>query len=152
VEFRSTDAAGNVEAARAVTFTIAAPVAPSGQNPPPPPPAEPKPAVSIDRAAGLSITAFRRSGLTVHASCSLVDGGRISLSVTKAVARKLKLRGTRTLAAADVRCEAGQLAVYLQPSRKVRKALARAKGSVRATLTLRMGAARDTATLTLKKR
>jgi hypothetical protein len=147
-EFRSTDVAGNVETARAVTFTIAAPVGPSGQNPPP---ADPQPTVSIDRADGLSITAFRRSGLAVGVSCSLVDSGRISLSVTKRVARKLKLRGTRTLAAADIRCESGgRMTVYLQPGKKVRKALAKSKRSVPATITLRMGAARDSAAVVLR--
>jgi PKD repeat protein len=148
-EFRSTDVAGNVEAARAVAFTIAAPAGPSGENPPPP---GPQPTATIDRADGLGITAFRRSGLTVQVSCSLVDGGRISLSVTKRVARKLKLHGTRTLAAADVRCESGgTMTVYLQPGKKVRKALAKSKGSVKATLTLRMGAVRDSAAVVLRK-
>ena len=76
------------------------------------------------------------------------------LTVTKPVAKKLKLKST-TLAGGSLRCGAeGRAALTLKPSAKVKAALAKAKGSITATLTLRLsgaaGAARDTQTVTLE--
>ena len=83
-------------------------------------------------------------------SCPGVSRGTVTLTVDRAVARKLKLK-TSTLARKVLRCDGGRATVSLKPSAAVRKALARSKTSVRAKLTLRMtGAATDTQTVTFR--
>jgi hypothetical protein len=63
--------------------------------------------------------------------------------VTRAVARRLGL-ASRVLATRTVRCgDEGRASVTLQPGRKAKRALARSKGSVAATLVLRMAGAAD---------
>ena len=73
------------------------------------------------------------------------------MTVTKAVAKRLKL-ASRTLAKSTVRCgDEGRATLTLKPSAKVRKALARTRKSITATLSLRLpGAATDTQTVTFR--
>jgi PKD repeat protein len=138
VEVQSTDAAGNEESTRQLTFRIPDATQPQGE-PPKPGGDDREPALAIGRARGLSVRTFRRSGLRVDVSCAWIDSGRLTLTVSSKVARKLGLRGTRTLASARVRCDVdGRMTVVLTASDKAKKALRKAKGSVRATLTLRM--------------
>ena len=87
--------------------------------------------------------------MRVDVSCAWIDSGRLTLRVSKRVARKLGLRGTRTLASARVRCDVdGRMTVVLTPSDKAERVLETAKGAVRATLTLRM----DSGDVSLKDR
>jgi hypothetical protein len=138
VEVQSTDAAGNEESVRQLSFRIPDGTQAQG-DPPKPGGSDRKPALAIGRARGLTVRTFRRSGLRVAVSCAWIDSGRLTLTVSSKVARKLGLRGTRTLASARVRCDVdGRMTVVLPPSDKAEKALRKAKGPVRATLTLRM--------------
>jgi hypothetical protein len=80
-----------------------------------------------------------------------VDRGTLRLTVTRAVAKKLALAST-TLAGGSIRCgDEGRGMLTLKPSAKVRRALAKAKGSITATLALRFaGAAQDKQTVTFR--
>jgi len=139
VELRSTDVAGNVEAVRQVTFTIAAGGPQAQGDPPKPGTIGQEPSAAIDRARGLALRTFHRRGLRVDVSCAWIDSGTLRLTVSSRVARKLGLRGKRTLASTRVRCDTdGRMTVVLKPGKKVRKALAKSKASIRATLTLRL--------------
>jgi hypothetical protein len=154
VDFRSVDAAGNIENFKTVTFTVTAvPQAAPGPGAQTPPAPRPRPFASIedlDRKYA-TLTALRGGRATVRVACQAVDRGTLSLKVTRAVAKRHKLAST-TLASRSVRCGAqGRAAVTLKPSSKVRRALARSKRSVRATLTLRFGGVRDTQTVTFSR-
>jgi PKD repeat protein len=139
VELRSTDVAGNVEAVRQVTFTIAAGGPQAQGDPPKPGTIGQEPSAAIDRARGLALRTFHRRGLRVDVSCAWIDSGTLRLTVSSRVARKLGLRGKRTLASTRVRCDTdGRMTLVLKPGKKVRKALAKSKASIRATLTLRL--------------
>lgn len=163
VEYRSIDVAGNVENFKSLIFVIRPP-ARSAVTPTPTPivlpqavPAPaPKPDASIEDVSSKrsTVSALRGGKFAVRVSCQAVNKGTLSLTVTKAVARKLKLKST-TLARGSLRCgDEGRATLTLKPSSKVKAALAKAKGSITATLTLRLsgadGVVRDTQTVTLK--
>ena len=158
VDFRSSDAAGNTENFKSVAFTISAPPVPLPAPLPGPPAAPaPRPFVAIQALARkhTTLTALRGGRATVRISCQAVNRGTVKLTVTRTVARRLKLAST-TLAKGTVRCgDEGRGSLALKPSRKVRRALARSKRSVTATLTLRLtgaaGAARDTQRVTFSR-
>jgi hypothetical protein len=154
VEFRSRDVAGNTENFKAVAFTVVAPPVPQPAPGPVTPAApRPRPFVAIEDLdrKNATLTALRGGRATVRIACQAVDRGAVSLKVTRTVARRLKLAST-TLASRSVRCGAqGRATVTLKPSSKVRRALARSKSSVRATLALRFGAARDSQTVTFSR-
>ena len=153
VDFRSSDLAGNVENFKTVMFTIR----PTSQLPAPvqqaqPAPA-PKPYAAVEEVSSRlrTLPSLRAGQLKVYVSCAGVSRGTLTLTVDRAVVRKLKLK-TATLASKVLRCgEEGRATVSLRPSSAVRKALARSKTSVKAKLTLRMtGAATDTQTVTFR--
>ena len=102
-------------------------------------------------AALSAVSAPRGGTVTVRVSCQAVDRGTLRLTVTRAVAKKLALAST-TLAGGSIRCgDEGRGMLTLKPSAKVRRALAKAKGSITATLTLRFaGAAQDKQTVTFR--
>jgi hypothetical protein len=158
VDYRSLDVAGNVENYRTLRFSIAAPVvkAPPADAPAPvvaaPAPvfvlpaaaAEPQPFVSADARTP------RRGTVRVRIVCQAVDRGTVRLRVSRATARRLHLKSA-TLARRTTRCgEQGRTTVTLKPSKRTGRALARSSRSVRAKLTLRFGAARDTQTVTFR--
>jgi hypothetical protein len=72
VEYRSSDAAGNVEAIKSVTFAIARPDAP---------PTRDAFVGLIPRSSEISVAAFRRPGLRLRALCLGVESGTLRLSV-----------------------------------------------------------------------
>jgi hypothetical protein len=158
VDYRSIDLAGNVENFKSVIFVIRPPATqPSVVVLPQATPAPaPKPAAALEQisAKRSTVSALRGGRFRVSVSCQAVDRGTLRLTVTKAVARTLKLKST-TLAAGALRCGAeGRATLTLKPSSKVRAALAKARGSITATLALRLtgsaGVARDTQNVTLK--
>ena len=83
--------------------------------------------------------------------------GSATLTVTSNTAKALKLKKV-TLASATVKClRAGSTSSTLKPSAAVKRALAKAKGSVKVTLTVSMRAGgkslkKSRVTLTLKRR
>jgi PKD repeat protein len=155
VDFRSRDLAGNVENFRTVAFLIKPGPAATGEPPKPANPApRPEPFASLEPLTRKQSTlAALRSGLAVRVICQGVERGTLSLTVSRAVARRLGVAG-RVLAKRSVRCDAeGRAAVTLEPSRKVKRALARSKRAVSAKLVLSMpGAADDSAPVVLRAR
>jgi hypothetical protein len=158
LDYRSIDMVGNVENFKTVLFTIRPPtLQPSPIVLPQATPA-PRPRVSAaleDLAQRLlTVTALRTGKVAVRVSCQGVDRGTLRLTVTRSVAKRLKLSST-TLAGGALRCgDEGRGTLTLKPSTKVRRALARAKDSVTATLTLSLrgsaGSARDTQVVTFR--
>jgi hypothetical protein len=142
IDYRSIDLVGNVENFKRVRFTIRPPaIVPAAIQQPPPAPA-PRPFAAMGEPRLSS-----RGRLMVTVSCQSVSRGKLTLTVRRAVARRLKLK-SRTLASKTVRCgREGRATVSLRP----RAAIRRSKRAVRAKLTLRMtGAATDTQTVTLR--
>jgi hypothetical protein len=159
IEYSSVDAAGNPEAVKQVAFNRVAPTQGAGDQPPgtdtPAPKPEPWAALSAVRRSRSTVAAFRRGKLSITVSCASVERGTLRLTVSRKVAKKLKLK-SRTLARAAVTCEGAETTVTLKPSRKVKRKLAGKKGkSIRASLKLKLtgpdGSATDSASVTLRR-
>jgi hypothetical protein len=159
IEYSSIDDAGNPEPIKQVAFNRVAPTQGTGTPPPgadqPAPKPEPWAALSAVRRSQSTVGAFRRGKLSVTVSCASVEKGTLRLTVSRKVAKKLKLK-SRTLASAAVTCEGAETTVTLKPSSTVKRKLARKRGgSIRASLSLKLtgpdGTASDTATVTLRR-
>lgn len=155
VEYRSVDVAGNVEEAGRATVAIdEAPRPTPAPSPEPaprsaPPASEPSPWVRLDRPR-TSLAAFLRRGLRVTGRCVGVDRGVATASVSRRMARRLRLAGT-SLAGGDLRCDRyGRISAVLKADAELRRQLRRARGAVRVTLTVRMGAASSRLGVTLR--
>jgi hypothetical protein len=139
VEFRSVDAAGNREAKQMVSFEIGR-VAPPGPTDPiptptPQPPAggpdpvvDPPGSFKIGRlATRLGKSTFARQGVRVPVMCDGGMAGTAKLSVSRKVARQLKL-GRTTLQSVAVRCFGQHSAgVRLKPSKALMRKLTTGK-------------------------
>ena len=150
VDFRSRDLVGNVENYRTLWLELTAPSSGSGEPPTAPAP-RPFAALAPVAARHATLAALRGGRLAVPISCQGVRSGRLTLSVTRATARRLGLPGT-VLAARSVRCGSeGRATVRLRAGADVRRALKGQRGRVQATLRLAMrGAAGDTARVVLR--
>jgi plastocyanin len=127
------------------------PPATTSTAPPAPPPA-PWASLSAPSRSVSTLAAFLGGKLRVSANCSSPSSGTLVLSVSKADAKRLKLKGTE-LARASARCTGeGRLTVTLKPSAAAKKALKRYKRALKATATLTLGKARDSRTVTLAAR
>jgi hypothetical protein len=148
ITYLAADNAGNAEAARTATVTVTAPPPSGGSGSPPaggdsktPAPGRDAPAplpgawLNLDTPGGKrSLAAFRTSGMRVAIRCVGAKGATATLKVKRKTARRLGLKKT-TLAAAAIACEPGaEGAVRLKAGKQVRRALAKSKGSMRATL------------------
>jgi plastocyanin len=104
----------------------------------------PRPWARVDRVK------LKRGKLTVTARCLSAGKGKVTLTVSKRVARRLKLHG-RTLATAAARCDGhGRMKVTVRLKKPVRRALAR-RHRVKVTATLKLGGHRaDRRRLSLK--
>jgi len=156
VEYRSVDVAGNLENAKELTFTISSGAQGGGGDGGGAPAPVPAPFVAIRDVRERVGAAGLARGLKVSATCAGAEGGRASLTVSRAVARRLGLKGT-TLAAKTVRCdEFGRLSVTLKTSGAVKRRLARMRGTARVTLTVRLAggsaASTDRQQITLRGR
>ncbi|MBE2315413.1 hypothetical protein DVA67_005470 [Solirubrobacter sp. CPCC 204708] len=153
LDFRSTDQVGNVENYRSVRFTVRAPTVLEAPRQQAPSTTAPKPFAAIADVSTRvrTLTALRAGRFRVNVSCQGVRRGKLIATVTRAIARKLKLKSS-TLASKTLDCgEEGRATVSLRPSSAIRTRLARTTGSVQVKLTLRMtGAPADTQTVTLK--
>jgi len=145
VAFYSIDESGDQEDERSVSFridrtsprTAASPAAGQYAGP-----VSVRLAASDPGGSGVALTfgrprtrAFAARGLTVKVRCARAGTGRATLDVSRATARRLKLRGQR-LASRAVRCAAGRTpTVRLKPSKRIAKRVAR-RGvrSLKATL------------------
>ena len=141
VDFRSRDLVGNVELYRSIAFeVVAAPLA-TGT------PAVPRPFASLEPVARRrsTVAALRRGRFAIRVTCQAVQRGSVRLAVARETARRLGL-GSRVLAARALGCDEGRAMVSLRPGSAVRRALARSRGRITATLTLRMSGAAGTVT------
>ena len=92
-------------------------------------------------AVPASVRAFRKRGLRLTVTCAATGSGRASLTVTRAVARRLGL-ARRTVASKRVRCRAGrEVTLRLKPSRATARRLAGAR-TLRLSLALSVKGAR----------
>jgi hypothetical protein len=98
-----------------------------------PPPADPGTAIrpsaflALDVPHRTKVKTFRTLGLPVEARCTNLDKGTVKLAVSRKVAGRVGLQGTK-LASAAATCGADKrAAVLLKPGQKVRRALATPK-------------------------
>jgi PKD repeat protein len=133
----------------------AAPVAPAAPAAPEAPAVEPW--FGVAKTAKTTIAAFSKRGLAVKVTATQKMTGTAKLTVSKKVAKKLGLKKT-TLASGKVRfTSAGSKSVRLKPSAAVKRALKKAKGSVKVTLGVSLratgkSAKKSTRTITLATR
>jgi plastocyanin len=136
------------------TVTVAADTQPTAvpavvrDNDPAP---NPKAWASLEKPAAkrATVAVLLQGKLKLTARCTAVDKGTLTLTVTKAVAKKLKLK-SRTLATGSSRCNGnGRFSATLKPSAAVRRALKHYRKAVRATAMLRLGAVTTSRAITL---
>jgi hypothetical protein len=156
LDYRSVDDVGNVENFKTALFNVRPPVPAPTFLPQATPAPKPRPSAALeDLAARLrTVTALRTGKVVVRVSCQGVDRGTLRLTVSRTVAKRLKLPSAQ-LAGGSLRCGSeGRGTLTLKPSSKVRRALARTRSSITATLTLSLrgssGSARDTQTVTFR--
>ena len=158
VEYRSSDGAGNDETVKSLGFRIQSQQqSPPGGTQPPPSggggvtPEEDDPFVGLSRPPKTTLAQFRKRGLKIRVTCNDAMSGRAVLQVTRKTSRKLGLKST-TLASRAVRCrQPGSASVTLKPSRKVRRALSKTRGTVKVTLAVRMTAPGESPTSASRK-
>jgi len=98
---------------------------------------KPKAWASIDAPRSPALDVLLRGKLKLTARCSALDRGTVTLSVSKAVAKRLKLKGT-TLATGRSRCDGNnRFTVTLKATSAAKKALAGSRKAVKATATLK---------------
>jgi plastocyanin len=111
----------------------------------------PTPWAALDAPAKnvASVAAFAGGKLKVSARCSTPSSGTLSLAVSKADAKKLKLKGTE-LARSSAQCTGvGRVTVTLRPSAAVKRALKHWKRTLKATATLTLGSAKSSRSILL---
>jgi hypothetical protein len=172
IEVRSTDAAGNQEEKTPYGFEIGATTAPGstdnggGTTPIPVVPQNVirpvLPALAVSPATAkfgtfsskITRATFAKKGVAVPITCTGAMDGSATLTVSSAVAKRLKLART-TLASVDAKCYGPHsIKVSLKPSSSLARALARKGGpkSVKLTLKVQMrvfGKAPQTLTKTI---
>jgi hypothetical protein len=98
---------------------------------------------NLDRPHALTVGALAGRGLRLTARCVSAGSGRVTLTVSKALARRLRLRSTR-LASARARCDGnGRVIVRLRPDRAARRALKRYGRALTVTASVKLGSASD---------
>jgi hypothetical protein len=111
----------------------------------------PTPWASLDAPAKsvATVAAFMKGKLRVSARCSTPSTGTLTLTVSKADAKKLKLKGVE-LARVGAQCTGnGRLTVTVRPSATAKKALKKWRKKLKTTATLTLGSAKSARTITL---
>jgi PKD repeat protein len=124
------------------TLTITVTQVSGGAPQPKAPDAAPEqaPWFGVSEPVKTSVAGFAKSGLAVRVTCTEAMSGKAKITVSSKVAKKLKLK-SRTLASVKVTCaDAGSKALKLKASKAVKKALAKAKGSLKVTLSVSLKA------------
>jgi plastocyanin len=104
----------------------------------------------LDKPASLKLKTFLARGLKVSGGCVAGGSGKLALTIKRAAAKKLKLKGT-TLATGTARCSgAGRMTATLKPTAAARKALKRQRRALASTLTLTVRAEKASVAVTLK--
>ena len=148
IEYRSADKAGNVEAAKTVSFTIKAPVVeptptatpvtpgatatPTPTATPAPPAPKPTPSFTLTKPSKTTVAKFAKSGLAIHATCTDAMSGPVTVTVDSKTKKALKLKST-TLAKGTLKCAAGNRALTLKPSSSVKRGSGQGQESVKVT-------------------
>ncbi len=162
VEYRSADKAGNVEAAKSVSFTIKAPVVepsptatatatatpvtpgatatPTPTATPAPPAPKPTPSFTLTKPSKTTVAKFAKRGIAIRATCTDTMSGPVTVTVDSKTKKALKLKST-TLAKGTLKCAAGNTTLTLKPSASVKRVLAKVKKSVKVTVTVSLKAA-----------
>ncbi len=113
------------------------------------PAAVPSAWASIERPAGLSIDRLRRGKLRITARCVSASTGKLKLTVSQALARRLGLK-SRTVGSGAGRCDAnGRFKLKVRPTAAAKRALKGYRKPIQVTATLRAGRTSDRRTLTL---
>jgi PKD repeat protein len=111
----------------------------------------------VSKPAKTTVATFTKTGLSVKVTATQAMTGSATITVSKKVAKALGLKKT-TLAAGTVKfAGAGSRSVTLKPSAAVKRALKKAKGSVKVTLGVSLratgkSAKKSTRTITLASR
>jgi hypothetical protein len=104
----------------------------------------------VAKSAKLSVLLEGKLKLT--ARCASVNKGTVTLTVSRAVAKRLKLKGT-TLASGSSRCNGNnRFSAALRPTAAARRALKRYRKAVAVVATLRFGGVRVSRKLMLAGR
>jgi hypothetical protein len=104
---------------------------------------------SIERPANLSVAGLRRGKLRITARCVSAGTGKVTLTVSRSLARRLGLKG-RTIGSGSGRCSAnGRFTLTVRPTAAAKRALKGYRKPIQVTATLRAGGASDRRTLTL---
>lgn len=109
----------------------------------------PAPSAALNAPSKPKVATFAKSGLKLTGPCASIGSGKVTLSVSKSVAKKLKLKST-TIGTGTGKCAAGTFSVTVKPSAAAKKALKKHKGSVAVTATLKAGTVTATRKVTLK--
>ena len=113
------------------------------------PAAVPRAWASIERPAELSIDGLRRGKLRLTARCVSAGAGRVTLTVSKPLARRLGLRSV-TVGSGSGRCGAnGRFTLTVRPTAAAKRALKGYRSPIQVTATLAFASASDRRTLTL---
>ena len=153
----ATDPSG-ASASATVTIVVSAPqggTAPAAKAPEVAPAAPVAPWFGVSKPATTSVAAFSKSGLAVKVTATQAMTGSATITVSKKVAKQLGLKKT-TLASGKVKfTSAGSKSVTLKASAAVKRALKKAKGSVKVTLSVSLratgkSAKKSTRTITLR--
>jgi hypothetical protein len=108
------------------------------QLPPPLPPAAT--AAALDRLPKARLSSFLKKGLRISSKCESGLRGKVRVQLGRKQARRLGLKKATTLASKTVVCGADdRVAVRLKPSKRMKKALRKARGSVTTTVKITMG-------------
>jgi plastocyanin len=111
----------------------------------------PAPWAALDAPAKnvATVAALASGKLRVSARCSTPAAGTLSLTVSKADAKRLKLKSAE-LARTSAQCTGvGRVTVTLRPSAAVKRALKHWKRPLKATATLTLGSAKSSRSITL---
>jgi plastocyanin len=114
----------------------------------------PKPWAAIDqpKVKAMTVASFLKKKLKIVARCVSAGSGTLTLSVSKAVAKRIGLKGT-VLGSASATCDGhGRFTVKVKPNAKARRALEDYTGAVKTTATLELAGptGQTTATRTIK--
>jgi hypothetical protein len=111
----------------------------------------PKPTAwaSFEEPVHETVPALASGKLVLTARCAGAAEGTLTLTVSRSVARRLKLKSV-TLAKTKAACDGhNRFTAKLKLSRTVKRALARHRGSLVVTATLQLGTTKTRRTMTL---
>jgi plastocyanin len=112
-------------------------------------------AIDSPTVKAMTVSSFLGGKLKIVARCVSAGSGTLKLTISKAVANQIGLKGTTKLGSADATCDGhGRFTVKVKPNAAAKAALGRWKGSVKVTATLSLagpiGQTSATRTINLK--